>query len=87
MGSKCKGRLPVTSNRGRESFTSIWLISYRMEYHVALTSMSHRKTSAAVASKAAKVLNSPKASKAAKAAAASALSQRATRDYGKRKKR
>ena len=42
--------------------------------------MSHRKTSAAVASKAAKVLASPHASKAAKSAAASALAQRATND-------
>ena len=47
--------------------------------------MSHRKTSAGVASKAAKVLSDPRASKAAKAAAASALSQRATHDRHRRK--
>jgi hypothetical protein len=44
--------------------------------------MSHRKTSASVATKAAKVLGNPRSSKAAKAVAASALSQRATRDKG-----
>ena len=49
--------------------------------------MSHRKTSATAASKAGRVLNDPKASAAAKSAAASALSQRATRDYGKRQSR
>ena len=49
--------------------------------------MSHRKTSAKVASKASKVLQNPKASKAAKSAAASALAQRATHDRGRKKKR
>lgn len=48
--------------------------------------MSHRKTSSKVASQAAKVLANPKSTKAEKAAAASALSQRATRDSGKRRK-
>jgi len=42
--------------------------------------MSHRKTSASVASKAAKVLANPRSSQAAKSAAASALAQRATND-------
>ena len=47
--------------------------------------MSHRKTSASVASKAAKVLSNPRSSKAAKVAAASALAQRATRDRGRKR--
>ena len=48
--------------------------------------MSHRKTSARVATQAAKVLANPRSTKAEKAAAASALSQRATHDGGKRRK-
>ncbi len=47
--------------------------------------MSHRKTSASVAAKAAKVLGNPRSSAAAKAAAASALSQRATHDRHRKK--
>lgn len=48
--------------------------------------MSHRKTSAKAATAAAKVLSNPRSTKTEKIAAASALSQRATRDGGRKRR-